>query len=95
MNEYEEKFHNAALSDFLDKKTIAAGLGLKLSLLDSKAHTGGGPPFKKENNASLYNKADAIAWCIEYSAKKRRPFHYGRSSPEFKKVNQNSTGDKL
>lgn len=85
MNEYEEKFNKAELSDFLDKRTIAAGLGLKVSLLDSKAHTGGGPPFKKEKNCSLYNKADAIAWAIEYSAKKRKEFYYGKESPEFKR----------
>jgi len=90
MIEYEENFKNAAPDDFLDKKTIAAGLGIKLSLLNSKAHTGGGPPFKKEDGSNWYKKSDAIAWCKEYSEKKRKSFHYGRSSPEFQRKNNES-----
>jgi hypothetical protein len=60
-------FDEARMDDYLNKKTICAGLGIKKSLLDSKAIHGGGPIHFKESGMLWYKKEDAIKWYGEYS----------------------------
>lgn len=60
-------FDEAKLDDHLNKRTICAGLGIKKSLLDSKAIHGGGPIHFKEGGMLWYKKEDAIKWYGEYS----------------------------
>jgi hypothetical protein len=64
----KKSFEDASPGTYLCKKAICAGLGIKKSLLDSKAIHGGGPMHIKESNMLLYKKEDVIKWYAEYSA---------------------------
>jgi hypothetical protein len=66
-NDLKIAFELADSDCYLSKKIICAGLGIKKSLLDSKAVHGGGPPHFKEGGMLWYNKYDAIKWYSEYS----------------------------
>jgi len=59
-------FEKARMQDYLNKRTVCAGLGIKKSLLDSKAIHGGGPLHFKEDGFLWYKKEDAIRWYGEY-----------------------------
>lgn len=64
----KKSFEDASPETYLSKKAICAGLGIKRSLLDSKAIQGGGPMYIKESNMLWYKKEDAIKWYAQYSA---------------------------
>lgn len=83
-NELEKKFNEADINDLLDRKTIAVGLGLKLSLLVTKGVKGGGPPYEMVNGRAMYKKLEAIEWAIQYNARTRHRFEYtANMSPEY------------
>jgi len=64
----KEEFDSSDPDSYLSKKVICAGLGIKRSLLDSKAIHGGGPIYIKKSNMLWYKKEDTIKWYAEYSA---------------------------
>jgi hypothetical protein len=64
----KQAFDEAGPEGYLSKRIICAGLGIKKSLLDSKAIHGGGPPSIKESNMLFYKKCEAIDWYEKYSA---------------------------
>ncbi len=70
-DELARKFEEADLNDLIDKKTTAVGLGLKTSLLDTKAIQGGGPAFKKISGKIWYKKIDAIEWAIQNKSERK------------------------
>jgi hypothetical protein len=66
-SDHQKIFDEAKLDDYVNKKAVCAGLGIKKSLLDSKAVHGGGPLHIKESGMLWYKKGDAIKWYGEYS----------------------------
>ena len=71
VNELDEDlkkiFDEAHVDNYVNKRMICAGLGIKKSLLDSKAIHGGGPAHFKEGGMLWYKKGDAIKWYGEYT----------------------------
>jgi hypothetical protein len=76
-------FKEAPDDALLDRITTAAGLGVKVSLLSTKAIRGGGPPFQKIGFKTMYKKSDAVEWLKAYkhNCRKVNPMHYWRVGP--------------
>ncbi|MFO1431459.1 MAG: hypothetical protein U1F76_15160 [Candidatus Competibacteraceae bacterium] len=62
-------FWSAPDDAFLDRRTVAAGLGLSATTLEIYAVKGCGPAYIKRGQNVLYTKRDALEW---HHSKSRR-----------------------
>ena len=56
---------------WLDRKTVAAGLGMSVSWLEKFTTRGGGPPYREVGKRRvLYRKADVLRWFHEHTVQR-------------------------
>jgi predicted DNA-binding transcriptional regulator AlpA len=64
------EFWDAPDDAWLDRKTVAAGLGMSISWLEKLATQGNGPPYRKMGKRRvLYRKRDVVAWFENYASR--------------------------
>jgi len=71
-----KSFADAGPDDLIGKREAAIGIGVKITLLESKISRGGGPMYQKIGKHVCYRKQDVLDWYEKYKNEKKSRSYY-------------------